>query len=169
MKNTDQNFIIIGKFGSTYGIQGWIKVQAYTEFGADILEYLPWSLLRNRAWTPIQIESGKTYGNGIIVKLQGINTPEEARFLTGLAIGIPRSRLPRLKENEYYWSDLVGLTVINQRGETLGKVINLMETGSNDVLVVKGDKEHAIPYLPGKVITRIDLDKQEIHVDWELL
>ena len=61
----------------------------------------------------------------------------------------------------------MGLTVINQDGENLGKVIYLMETGSNDVLVIKGEKEHAIPWIMDKVITRIDLNKQEIYVNWE--
>jgi 16S rRNA processing protein RimM len=162
-------YIIIGKFGSTYGVQGWIKIHTYTEFGPTILDYKPWYIDRKKdSWTPINIESGRLHNNGIIVKLNGINTPEEARLFTGLNIAIPRSQLPQLQENEYYWSDLIGLSVINQNGEMLGKVIYLMETGSNDVLVVKGEKEHAIPYLLGKVVTKIDLNKQEIHVDWEL-
>jgi 16S rRNA processing protein RimM len=165
---TDPKYIVIGRFGSTHGIHGWIKIRAYTEFGASILDYLPWYLHRNNTFTPIQLESGKVQGNIIMAKLTGIDTPEEARLLTGASIAILRSQLPGLSENEYYWSDLVGLNVINQRGEHLGKVIYLMETGSNDVLVIKGEKELAIPYLMGTVITRIDLAKQEIHVDWEL-
>lgn len=172
MKQSEKDaadYIIIGKFASTHGVHGWIKVRAYTEFGPAILDYLPWYLHRNNTFTPLQVESGKTQGNTIMAKLVGIDTPEEARLLTGASIAIPRSLLPSLKENEYYWSDLVGLNVINQRGECLGKVIYLMETGSNDVLVVKGEKEIAIPYLMGSIVTRVDLAKQEIHVDWELL
>jgi 16S rRNA processing protein RimM len=169
MNNTDPDYIIIGKFSSTFGVHGWIKIRAFTEFGESILKYLPWYIKRkNEPWTPIKVESGRVQGKGILAKLEGINTPEEARLLTGLSIAIPRSQLPSLKDDEYYWSDLVGLTVINKNGELLGKVIYLIETGSNDVLVIKGDKEHAIPYLMGTVITRIDLEKKEIHVDWEL-
>lgn len=169
MKTADTAYIIIGKFGSTYGVHGWIKIRTYTEFGPHILEYNPWYINRqHHTWTPITIESGRVQGNSVIVKLPDIETPEQARLFTGLSIAITRSQLPTLKENEYYWSDLMGLTVINKNGEILGKVISLMETGSNDVLIVKGDKEHAIPYLPGKVITSVDLKKQEIHVDWEL-
>jgi 16S rRNA processing protein RimM len=161
-------YILVGKIGTTYGVQGWLKIHTYTEFGASILEYRPWYLeYKDKGWTPIEIESSRLHNNGIIIKFSHINTPEEARLLTGINIGITRSQLPALNENEYYWSDLVGLTVINKNGEILGKVAYLIATGSNDVLVVKGEKEHAIPFLQGSVITRIDLNQQSIWVDWE--
>ncbi len=168
MKNDDA-YIVVGKFGSTYGIHGWIKILTYTEFGENILTYKPLSVNRNNVWTIVDIEDGRLYGKGVIVKIAGINSPEEARLFTGLSIGVTRSQLPKLEKNEYYWSDLIGLTVINKNGETLGKVIYLMETGSNDVLVIKGEKEHGIPYIMGSVIKKVDLEKQEIHVDWELV
>lgn len=168
MKNADTDYIIVGKIGSTYGIQGWVKIRAYTEYGPAILDYSPWHIRDNQNWILVNVEAGRVNGNNIIVKLSGFNTPEAARSLTGAAIGVTRSQLPQLKENEYYWSDLIGLTVINKSGSMLGKVIYLMATGSNDVLVVKGEKEFAIPYLLDSVIQGIDLDNQEIHVDWEL-
>ncbi len=86
-------------------------------------------------------------------------------------MAILRSQLPTLKEDEYYWSDLIGLTVINKEGVELGIVNYLIETGSNDVLVIKSSdgKEHAIPYLPKRVILNIDLEKRLIEVDWELI
>lgn len=169
MHKKDTTLITIGKIGSTYGIKGWLKVQSYTELGASILDYSPWYIPKDHNWTIIEIESGRPHNNGIIVKLHGVNTPEEARLFTGKEIAITRAQLPPLKENEYYWADLQGLTVINQHGDQLGKVSYLIETGANDVLVVKGEKEHAIPYLPGKVILKVDLEKQEIHVDWEII
>lgn len=161
--------IIVGKVGSTYGVHGWLKIHAYTEWGPSLFHYSPWYLtLDNNEEKPYEVEEGREHGNMLIVKLSGLHSPEEARLLTGAMISIERTQLPPLKENEYYWSDLIGLTVINKNGECLGKVIYLMATGSNDVLVVKGEKELAIPYLLGKVILNIDLTKQEIHVDWEL-
>lgn len=170
MKKSATAYVTAGKIGSTYGIQGWLKIHTYTEFGASLFEYKPWYLSSgNDEWNAIEVEDGRIHGNGIIAKLAGINTPEDARLLTGKMIAITRSQLPKLKKEEYYWSDLVGLTVLNKNGEILGKVIYLMETGSNDVLMIKGDKEHAIPYLPGDIITNINLVKQEMHVDWELI
>jgi 16S rRNA processing protein RimM len=162
--------IKVGKIGSTYGVHGWIKVLSYTEYGASILDYKPWYLSKNEEnWQPHVIEDGRMHNNRVIVKFQDINSPEEAALLTGNFVGIPRSLLPVLEKNEFYWSDLEGLTVINKNGDVLGTVIYLMATGSNDVLVIKGEKEHAIPYLPGDVILEINLEKKEIHVDWELI
>lgn len=168
MKKTEE-YITVGKIGSAYGVHGWFKVLSYTEFGESILDYQPWHISSdNGAWEPVVLEGGRPHGKGLVAKIRGVNSPEEARLLAGKTIAIFRSQLPKLNKNEYYWSDLKGLSVINKNGENLGKVIYLIETGSNDVLVVKGVTEQAIPYLPG-VILKVDLEKQEIHVDWEVL
>lgn len=170
MTRTDtDDYIIVGQIGSTYGVKGWLKILSYTEMVSNILEYNPWYLEDATGWKTIKIEDGQSHGKGIIAKLSGYNNPEEARLLSGKKIAILRSQLPELAKDEYYWSDLKGLTVIDQHGATLGKVIYLIATGSNDVLVVKGTKEHAIPYLPGKVVTNIDLAKGEMHVNWEVI
>lgn len=167
---TETQYITVGKIGSSYGVQGWLKISTYTEYGLSILNYSPWYLSKNGTdWQPMELESGRQHGNGVIVKLKNIHSPEQARLLTGNLIAVKRSQLPALQAGEYYWSDLIGLTVINKAGHHLGKVIYLMETGSNDVLVVKGEKEHAIPFLRGSVILDINLAAGEIHVDWEIL
>jgi 16S rRNA processing protein RimM len=170
MKNPNAVYVKVGKVGSVYGIQGWLKIQSYTEFGAGILTYKPWYLTSGtQERIEIEITDGRLHGKGIIVKFPGIDTPEAARLLTGKIIEVERSQLPTLAKNEFYWSDLEGLTVINKHGEILGKVIYMMATGSNDVLVIKGTKEHAIPYLPGTVVLNVDLEKKVIQVDWELI
>lgn len=167
MKDANTSYVTIGKIGSTYGVHGWLKIHAYTEFGASILEYTPWYLSDDNKQRIVELEDGRIHGNGVIAKITGIDTPEQARLLTGKMIVIPRDQLPPLKKDEYYWSDLVGLTVVNKDGRVYGKVIYLIATGSNDVLVVKDKKEHAIPFLIGSVILKVDLQKQEILVDWE--
>ena len=167
------SYVIVGKIGAPFGVHGWLKIHSYTEFDINIINYHPWYLSASNAdhseWTAVQVENGRPHGETIIVKLQHVNSPEEARLLTGKYIAIKRSQLPELKPEEYYWSDLEGMVVINKAGITLGTVIYLMETGSNDVLVIKNDKEYAIPYLPGSVILKVDLEKREIHVDWDFI
>lgn len=170
MNQADTEYVIVGKIGSTYGIQGWLKIFSFTEAMADILDYEPWYLEEGDAWKPIQVKAGREHGKCVVAHLAGYNSPEQARQLTGKKIAIKRAQLPVLQEGEYYWSDLVGLTVVNQNGETLGTVLYVMETGANDVVVIKSQgKEHAIPYLPGKVITRVDLTNRVMHVDWDLI
>lgn len=164
----DATYVVIGKVGSTYGVRGFLKIYPYAGSSDSILHYSPWFLNQGKnGWSIFKIEEGRTHGKGLIVKFVGIDTKEQASLQTGREIAIKRDQLPRLKKNEYYWSDLVGLSVIDQSGHFLGKVIDLVATGSNDVLIVKDQKEHAIPYLPGKVILQVDLTKQEILVDWE--
>lgn len=163
------DYVVVGKIGSTYGIQGWLKIYSYTEWTNDILKYTPWYLEDGNNWKPITLVNGREHGKGIVVKFVGYDTPEQARLLTGKSIAIMRSQLPTLKKGEYYWDDLKGLKVINQDGIFLGEVIYIIETGSNDVLVVKGDKEHAIPYLPEDVIKNIDLENKVMYVDWDIL
>lgn len=162
-------YVIVGKVGTTYGIKGWLKIVSFTESTADILDYDPWYLEEKNAWKQVKISDAHEHGKGVIAKFADIETPEQARLLTGKSIAIQRSQLATLKKDEYYWADLKGLTVINHNGEELGKIIYLIATGSNDVLVVKGDKEHAIPYLPGETVISIDLAKQTMHVNWEML
>ncbi len=171
MTNTkaDAN-VIIGKIGTSFGVHGWLKVHTYTEFGPGILEYQPWFIQRPNGKTELlDIEDSKCQGEQVLIKVKNFDSPEAARLLTNLLIVVPREQLAVLEKNEYYWSDLIGLTVIDQAGVTLGKVTHLMETGSNDVLVIKGDKEYAIPYLFGSVVLSVDLEKKEIHVNWELI
>ncbi len=168
MKSTETEYVVVGKLGATHGILGWLKLYSFTEPAANILAYKPWYLEDATGWKLTLPEASRKHATGMTVKIAGFDNPEKARLLTNKKIAVLRSQLPQLKKGAYYWSDLEGLTVVNVDGTVLGKVIYLLETGSNDVLVVKGDKEHAIPYLP-EVVTNIDLANQVIQVDWELI
>lgn len=169
MKNANAEYVIVGKIGSTYGVHGWVKVLSFTETKTNILDYAPWYLENNNTWQTVEVTDSREHGKGIIVKLADYDNPEDSRLLAGKTIAVLRSQLPKLEEGDYYWDDLKGLTVIDQHGETLGEVIYLLATGANDVLVVKGKKEHAIPYLLNDVITRIDLVNKTIYVNWDVI
>jgi 16S rRNA processing protein RimM len=91
-----------------------------------------------------------------------------AEKLKGLLIAVPRSSLPEQGEGQYYWSDLIGLSVVNEAGVTLGTVANLLETGANEVLSVRGEGgEILIPFV-ASAIKRVDLKSKTILVDWAL-
>ncbi len=95
------------------------------------------------------------------------NDRDQAQTLVGREIGIMRDELPAAQPGEYYWRDLQGLRVVNLSGELLGTVDHLIETGSNDVLVVKGDRERLVPFITGQVIVDVDLVNGEMQVDWD--
>ena len=75
--------------------------------------------------------------------------------------------MPATADGEYYWSDLEGLQVVRKDGKLLGQVAHLLETGANDVLVIRGDQEVLIPYIEGEVIEDVDLAAGVIRVNWE--
>jgi 16S rRNA processing protein RimM len=160
--------IAIGKFGSAHGINGAIKVNAYTQPTSGMIDYTPWQIHDSDGWQLLEIENTRVQNNRLIVKLSSIDSREQAEEMVNKEIFIEAAQLPSLNPGEYYWKDLIGLSVYNHVGVHLGKVIELLETGANDVLVLKGeDKERLIPYLPDTVIIAVDLEKQTIRVNWD--
>ena len=159
------NPIIVGRFGKTFGLLGWIKIISFTYPEENILKLKPWFIKKNGVWKEFSFAESKGKANGITLKLLDCNSPEEASAYTNIEIGVLKKQLPELEQDEYYWHDLVGLDVIKEDGSKLGKVKEVMATGSNDVLVVTGEKRHLVPYL-SNVIQGVDLDKKIITVDW---
>lgn len=112
------------------------------------------------------MEASRTHGKFLVVKLAGCDTPEAARQYTNAFIAVDRDELPALTKGEYYWADLIGLRVVTVTGDDLGRVDSLLETGANDVLIVKNHRERWIPYVKA-VIQSIDLAHKIITVDWD--
>lgn len=158
--------VAIGKFGKTHGVKGWIRI--YPLGAIEVLAKRPWFIKKKDSWVELKIEDTKPYADYLLVKIVDINTPETAKMFTNLEIYLAAEDLPELEEDEYYWNQLEGLTVINTSGETLGVVDHLVATGANDVLVVLvNDKEHFIPYIKS-VVLEVDLANKTIKVDWDL-
>jgi len=166
--------IVMGKFGATYGIRGWLKVFSYTDEAESIFDYSPWFIKQKGEWVECKVESWKRHNKGMVCKLEGLEVREEAHLLTNFEIAIDPASLPELSEEEFYWRELFGMQVVTTKGYSLGEVTDLLETGSNDVLVVKanlkdafGQKERLIPYLEEQVIKKVDREAQRIEVDWD--
>jgi len=157
--------VVIGRFGKSFGVLGWIKVISFATPKENILKFKPLLMQKNGSWEEFCFKNSRKHADNIIVKLPGCGSPEEASRFTNVEIGIWRKQLPKLKDNEYYWSDLVGLEVINKESINLGVVKDLMATGSNDVLIVIGKDRILIPYL-SNVVLKVDLASKIINVDW---
>ncbi|HHF5160440.1 TPA: ribosome maturation factor RimM [Haemophilus influenzae] len=169
-----QHIEVVGKLGSTYGIRGWLRVYSSTEQAESIFDYRPWFLKIKGEWQSIELENWRYHNHEIIVKLKGVDDREAAQILANVEIGVDLSVFPELEEGDYYWHDLIGCTVVNLEGYTMGTVTEMMETGSNDVLVVKantkdafGKQERLIPFLYEQVVKRVDLTTKTIEVDWD--
>lgn len=157
---------MVGKINGLFGVQGWVKIFSYTHPRKNILSYQPWHIQIDGQWETLGIIKGREQGKTIIAQLKDINDREQAHSMFGLDIYIEKSQLPTLSEGEYYWEDLIGLEVITKAGVKLGKVSSLVDTGSNNVLIVNGKKEHWVPYIEPFLVS-VDMDKKQILVDWD--
>ncbi len=158
--------VTLGKIVGVFGVKGWVKVFSETRPREQIFKYTPWLLVLNGDEFEVEVLEGRQQGKGLIASLKGYTDCEDARRLIGSEILVSQESLPKTGKNEYYWSQLTGLNVVNLQGIELGKVVNLFETGANDVLVVKGEKERLIPFTEFAVID-VDIDSNNIVVDWD--
>lgn len=166
--------VILGKIGAVYGIKGWLKVHSFTDDPQAIFDYAPWVLNLSGKKQSVEVSEWRRHSNGLIAKFSHLSDRNEAQLITGAEILVKSELLPNLPEGEFYWRDLIGMDVVNTQGYNFGKVTDIMETGSNDVLVVKanhndgfGKKERLIPYIDEQVIKHVSLDSKQIDVDWE--
>lgn len=167
MKDESAELVTVGRISGLFGVKGWVKVYSFTDPRENILGYNPWYVTRDGEWQEMKLAEGQRHGKGIIARLESCEDRDAASLLVGAEIALRRDQLPSLKQGEYYWSDLVGLKVVTTEGVELGIVDHLLETGSNDVLVVRGDRERLVPYIREQVVTRIDLEDGVIEVDWD--
>lgn len=158
--------IVVGKLGAPFGVKGWLKLYSYTNPKKNIFDYLPWQVSRHPQSEVKELEY-KKMGNHYIVKIPHYDTPEDSSTLTLSNISVFRSQLPELTDQEYYWSDLEGLSVYNREGVLLGIVQYLMDTGANDIVVVKGEREYLIPFIYDQFIIEVNLLEKKIIVDWD--
>ena len=166
--------IILGKVGAVYGIKGWLKIHSFTDETEAILDYFPWSLKLGNKTQTVEITDWRKHNKVLIVKVAGIDDRDEAQALVGSEILTNEAALPELSEDDFYWRDLIGMSVVTNKGYDLGVVIDMMETGANDVLVVKANlkdgfskKERLIPYLFEQVIESVSIENKQICVDWD--
>ncbi len=187
MADTDRELTVLGEISAHFGVRGWLRVRSFTRPPDQITDYATWILIpvdRSRTTGPThpltlaepvprwRVQDYRWQSPRLIIQLEGIRSREEARPLIGRQVCVPVSLLPCLPAGEYYWSQLIGLQVVNLQGTCLGRVDGLMETGANDVLVVKSphrsghDLERLVPWIP-QVIRTVDLPSGSLVVDWD--
>lgn len=160
-----KNLVVMGRIAAPFGVRGWVKVQPFTEEFDSLLDYPVWHLGRATQWREVAVLEADVHSKSLVARLDGCDDRDDAAALKGMEIAVPREALPKAGEDEYYWSDLIGLEVENAQGEVLGKVSEVLETGANDVLVVEGERERLIPFV-AHTILKVDLAAGRINVDW---
>ena len=165
-------YVELGKLVGVWGVKGWVKLHSYTRNRKDISQYQTWYLKKpksNAAATSITVLNCREQGQGMVAQLEGVDDRDQALAMSGQVILVKQSDLPALPEGEFYWQQLIGLSVNNDAGP-IGEVHSIMETGANDVLVCKnveqGGTDVLIPYT-NEVILEVDLERGSMMVDWD--
>lgn len=151
--------IELGRIADSYGVRGWLAARGDFEV-----------LSASRTWwidgVACTVEQCRMHSGRLLAKLEGIETREQAKALKGKRVSVPRATLPTPAQGTYYWTDLVGLEVVNAQGLLLGVVQGMFSNGAHDVMELGGDKrERMLPFVPA-VVRRVDLEGRRIEVDW---
>jgi 16S rRNA processing protein RimM len=164
---TAQQRVILGRIGGLYGVRGWVKLWSFTDPVENLLDYREVELGQAGVWRAARLAEGRRQGQALVARFEGCADRDDAATLVGAELAVMRDRLPAPAAGEYYWADLVGLKVITTAGVELGRIDHMMATGANDVMVVKGERERLLPFLPGRFVNEVDLAGGRIVVDWD--
>ena len=167
----------MGRIAAPFGIRGWVKVAPWSEDPATLLAHAVWYLREPDAtapdarasWRAVEVVSARPHANVLVAELRGVASREAAAALRGHEIGLPREALSAPAGNEYFWTDLEGLEVVNRAGVILGRVTAVTSNGAHAILRVAGEDrvaERLIPFVPA-YIDRVDAERRRIDVDWE--
>ena len=173
--------MVVGRIRSPYGLQGWVWMDSFTDDPKSLFDWKPWILTRRVetfsdrpaiAGIEVYPDAWKSREKGFVVRLDGYLSRSSIEPLVNCFIGVDESFLPILESNEFYWRDLEGCQVVTTYGRRLGVVQTVMATGSNDVLIVRGDlesvdqAERLIPFI-NQVVVDVDIETRLIQVDWD--
>jgi len=158
----------VGRVSGIYGVRGFVRVFSEMEPREAVADFPHiWVRVPGGVWEFREIESGRAHGRGVVLKFVGVDDRELAQAMVGAELEIERSWLPQPESGAYYWADLQGLLVETGSGVTLGQVAGFIQTGANDVLVVRGEREHLVPWVVGRYVLGVDLAARRIQVDWD--
>lgn len=172
MSQNNDRRVPLGRVGAAHGVRGWLWIHSSTNPMDSILDYGTWQLGQGEHWQSYRVQQARGQGKGLVALLADENgnvlsDRNQAEALTNLDIAVWRSEMPSLPKGEYYWADLIGMQVVTTTGQSFGKVDSLMETGANNVLVIKGEKDVLVPFVVDEVVKDVDLQNAVITVDWD--
>lgn len=163
----------LGRVAGVFGIKGWVRVASETRPADNIFRYSPWWLGEDTRGFESRALAWQAQNQGWIAQLtdrdgRPIEDRDQAQRLVGSPISVPREALPPLPEGEYYWVDLIGLSVVNAEGVALGTLREMTSNGAQDVMVVvDGEHERLIPFLVGVFVQRVEMDERRVVCDWQ--
>ena len=169
------DLILVGRVGEAFGLKGGVHLIPYSAEAVALQAARQWWLEGpgKQALRSIEVLSAKTHGDGLTAQLIGVADRDAAQKLKGAMVYVPRSRFPVLDDDEYYWTDLIGLEVVTVAGQRLGTVSAMIESGAHPILDVVGEGDddkpvqRLIPFV-GVYVKSVQRDERRIVVDWGL-
>lgn len=162
-------YVVVGKITGPFGIKGQVKIHSFTSDPSALFNYPNcWFRKPSGQWETMQWAGARPHGEGWVANIKGVTDCNTAESLKGAELAILRESLPPLPSDEYYWTDLEGMSVYTPDGARLGAVAFLYEAGAADVMVVKeaGTPERHIPFVIGDVVKAVSVPEARIVVDW---
>ena len=156
--------ILIAKIQAHQGLNGWLKVYSYSETKQKFSEYKYFFIQKDNNTIRLDIED-ISIGKSIKVKFKNFNCREDSEEYIGEEIFINENQLDVLEENQFYWNEIIGLTAYLNNGKKIGIVSDIIETGSNDVLVIKGKEEILVPYVFGESVMEVAVEEKKIIIN----
>lgn len=165
----------VGYVSGAFGVTGSLRVTPFSTDADALLKVKTW-WLDKPALRAVSVRTAKLHGGDVVVQLVDVAGRDAAEALKGAAVSIPRSAFPQLPADEYYWTDLIGLAVVNLQGEALGNVTDMLHNGAQSILRINTPADAAsdskaperlIPFV-GQFIITVDLNGKKITVDWGL-
>jgi len=168
----------VGFVSGAYGIKGGIRITPFSTDADALLNVKTW-WLDKPSLRPVSVRTAKWHSGEVVATLVDLADRDLAEALKGAAVLVPRSEFPELPEDEYYWSDLIGMDAVNLEGQALGKVTDMMHNGAQSILRitpvpesdvapgVEPPPERLVPFVDQFVKT-VDLEAKKITLDWGL-
>ena len=166
MRQPQDETICVGHITGAQGVKGLVKVFSNTSPRENIVNYSPWLVEIDDQLKAVEV-NGRLQGRNVVARLTGVDDRDQASEWIGRKIYILPEQLPKLGEGDFYWSQLIGMEVESLKADALGTIESMMETGANDVMVVKGDRERLIPFVMDDVVKEVDLASRRVVVDWQ--
>ncbi len=157
--------MLLGRIAAPFGVQGWVKIQPYTEDPSGLEGYAAFWVGVKDPYVRFEVEHVAVHGRSVLCKLHGISVREDAARLKGCEVGVHRRELPLSNPDEFYWTDLLGVEVINTEGVAFGTISKMADNGAQSVMVVSGERERMIPFV-SPIVKEVSLEERRVIVEW---
>ena len=161
----------VAQLKKPYGIKGWLWVFSDTDDRSAIFNMQPWWMKTATGMKPLPVKAWREQGTGIVAQFEQVPDRNVAETMNGVTIWVEQNVLPETSADEYYWSDLVGMRVINEQNEYLGDISEMFETGAHDIMRVAAtsdslDKEERLIPWHKQTVIQVDTTERTVHVSW---